>query len=220
MKHKLASIEYGRRQLRRLEFLTDVVFGLAIMRLIFLLPRPENGLGSVGTVAELFQDQSGPLAMVAIGLAWTIIFWIQNNKVFGALERTDTRHTVLSILQICAMLLFLYSVRLGVDFDGQLGAMLAESFTAALMGGFAVAGWLYASRNRRLVVEEITDDDMHHITASLLGEPITAILTLGIAALGPGWWTLSWLVFGAIVGRFVRRWDTRNSPGEASGEKP
>ena len=125
MKRKLASIEYGRRQLRRLEFLTDVVFGLAIVRFMLLLPRPEGGLKSVATVKELFTEQTAPLGMVVIGLAWTIIFWIQNNKVYGALRQTDTRHTVFAILQLVSMLLFLYAVRLGVDFDGQLGAMVA-----------------------------------------------------------------------------------------------
>jgi len=217
MKQELASIEYGRRQLRRLEFLTDVVFGLAIVRLIFLLPRPEDGLGSVATVTELFKDASGPLAMVAIGLAWTIIFWIQNNRVFGALERTDTKHTVLSLLQVCAMLLFLYAVRLGVDFDGQLGAMLAESLAAALMGGLAIAGWLYAVRNK-LVVEAASAADKRQITASLLGEPITALLTVGIAFLGPGWWTLAWLVFGTVIGRIVRRWEARARLADSSDE--
>lgn len=205
MSSKSAEREYGARQLRRLEFLIDVVFGLAIMRLLLLLPRPEHGLESARTVADLFQDSAGPLAMVVIGLAWTIVFWIQNNKVFGALEKTDTKHTVLSILQLCSMLLFLYAVRLGVDFDGQLGAMLAESVAAALMGGLAVAGWLYASKNGRLTAEEVTADDARQVTVSLMGEPITAVLTIGVAFLGPGWWTLSWLGFGFVVGRLVRR---------------
>ena len=220
MNRKLASIEYGRRQLRRLEFLTDVVFGIAIVRFMLLLPRPEGGLKSVETVKDLFVEQKAPLGMVFIGLAWTIIFWIQNNKVYGALRQTDTRHTVLAILQLCSMLLFLYAVRLGVDFDGQLAAMVAESVAAALMGAFAIAGWLYAVRDRRLVQDEATDNDLRTITASLLTEPITAVLTIGIAFVGPGWWTLSWLAFGAVVSRFVKKWEASGRLPDAAPENP
>ena len=200
-------IEYGSRQLRRLEFLTDVVFGLGIVRLFLLLPRPEGGLRGAHSFSELYKDSGAAILMVMIGLAWLIIFWIQHNRVFGMLQRTDTRHTVLSLLQICAMLIFLYAVRLGVEFGGQLGAMVFESIAAAGMGALAVAGWLYASKNHRLTEEVVTDEHIRATTASLLNEPITAACTIGMALLGPGWWTLSWFGFGAIVKRSLKRWE-------------
>ena len=45
------------------------------------------------------------------------------------------------------------------------------------------------------------------MSASLLNEPITAACTIGVAFCGPGWWTLSWIVFGIIVKRILRRWE-------------
>ena len=86
------------------------------------------------------------------------------------------------------------------------------------MGALAIAGWLYAVRDRRLVIEEAADRDLRQITASLLTEPITAVLTIGVAFLGSGWWTLSWLVFGAVVGRLVKRWEALGRPEEAADE--
>ena len=205
-------IEYGARQLRRLEFLTDVVFGLGIMRLFLLLPRPEGGLRSVHSFTELYKDSGGSVLMVIIGVAWLIVFWVQHNRVFGMLQRTDTRHTVISMLQICAMLIFLYAVRLGVDFDGQVSAMLFESIAAAVMGALAIAGWLYASKGHRLTEEAVTDEHIRSMTASLLNEPLTAVCTIGIAFFGPGWWTLSWIGFGVIVKRILRRWEAVARP--------
>jgi hypothetical protein len=35
--------EHGRRQLRRLEVLTDVIFAIAIWRIFMMLPRPGGG---------------------------------------------------------------------------------------------------------------------------------------------------------------------------------
>jgi hypothetical protein len=35
--------------------------------------------------------------LVIIGIVVTIIYWIQNNVLFGNLQSTDSRHTILSI---------------------------------------------------------------------------------------------------------------------------
>ncbi|MHC4956334.1 MAG: TMEM175 family protein [Planctomycetota bacterium] len=211
---KAITLEYGRRQLRRLEFLIDVVFGIAIVRMLLLLPRPEDGM-KVHDFTELFKDRTGAMVMVVIGLVWIIIFWIQNNRVFGTLETTDTRHTVISMAQLCATMLFIYAVRLGVEFDGQRGAMLFESTAAVLMGALAIAGWLYASKNHRLIADALTDSDVRRMTASLLTEPIAAVLTIGAAFFGPLAWTASWFVFGFLVKKSVKRWEARVQLDEA-----
>jgi uncharacterized membrane protein len=199
-------MEHGRRQLRRLEILTDVIFAIAIWRIFMLLPRPEEGDRSVSTILEMYRGDAAVLAIVMIGFVLMIVYWLQNNAVFGALERTDNRHTVLSILQICSVLLFLYAVRLGVEFDGTLGAMVFESIAALLMGGLGLAGWLYAAKDRRLVDDAVTEEDARHLTARLLPAPVVAVLTIGIAFIGSLWWTLSWFVLGAVVGRLAKNW--------------
>jgi uncharacterized membrane protein len=202
-------MEHGRRQLRRLEILTDVIFAIAIWRIFMLLPRPGEGDRSFSTILEMYRGDAAVLAIVLIGFVLMIVYWIQNNAVFGALERTDNRHTVLSILQICSVLLFLYAVRLGVEFDGTLGAMVFESIAAVLMGGLGLASWLYAAKGRRLIQESVTEEDVRHMTARLLPNPVTAVLTIGIAFLGSLWWTLSWFVLGGVVSRLARNWAKR-----------
>lgn len=198
--------EHGLRQLRRLEILTDVIFAIAIWRIFMLLPRPDEGDRSFSTILEMYRGSAAVLAIVLIGFVLMIVYWIQNNAVFGALERTDNRHTVLSILQVCSVLLFLYAVRLGVEFDGTLGAMVFESIAAALMGGLGLASWLYATKDRRLVADTVTEQDTRRLTARLLPGPVVAVLTIGIAFLGSLWWTLSWFVLGAVVGQRAKEW--------------
>ena len=202
-------MEHGRRQLRRLEMLTDVVFAIAIWRVFMLLPRPSGGDRSFSSIVEMYRGEVAVLAIVLIGFVLMIVYWIQNNAVVGALERTDKRHTVLSLLQVCSLLLFLYSVRLGVEFDGSLGAMVFESVAAVLMGGFGLASWLYATKDRRLVSDAVTEEDVNHMTVRLLPGPVTAVLTIGVAFLGNLWWTLSWFVLGAVIGRLAKAWVKR-----------
>ena len=64
--------------------------------------------------------------------------------VLGRLARTDTRHMAISILQLFSLLVFLYSVRMGIEFDGDREAMIFESAAAALMGLLGVAAWVDA----------------------------------------------------------------------------
>jgi hypothetical protein len=35
---------------------------------------------------------------------------------------------------------------------------------------------------------------------------VVAVLTIGIAFIGSLWWTLSWFVLGAVVGRLAKNW--------------
>ena len=84
-------------------------------------------------------EQTEVIAMVAIGLALVTIYWMQNNYVFGHLERTNGRHATLSFLQIFSLLLFLYSIRIGISFDGQFDDLMFESLASAGMGLRAVA---------------------------------------------------------------------------------
>ena len=171
-----------------------------------MLPRPGEGDRTVRTILEMYRGQFAVLAIVLIGFVLMIVYWIQNNAVFGALERTDNRHTVLSILQICSVLLFLYAVRLGVEFDGTLGAMVFESIAATLMGGLGLAAWLYAVHDRRLVSDTVSEEDVRNLTGRLLPPSVTAVLTIGIAFLGTLWWTLAWFVLGPVVGRLAKNW--------------
>ena len=127
------------RQLRRLEFIIDVIFAIVIWRLFMLLPRPSVDEGTLRSFASYFAEQTEVIAMVAIGLALVTIYWMQNNYVFGHLERTNGRHATLSFLQIFSLLLFLYSIRIGISFDGQFDDLMFESLASAGMGLRAVA---------------------------------------------------------------------------------
>ncbi len=130
------------RQLARLETLIDVVYALAIWRLFQILPRPmENETRSVW---EVFMDDPRPVLTVIIGMAIVIIYWLQNNLLFGHLERTDTRHTVLSILQIFCLLLFLYAIRVGTNYEAATDLRVFESLTALLVGVPSYFAWRHA----------------------------------------------------------------------------
>ncbi|MHC4959107.1 MAG: hypothetical protein ACYTGN_12120 [Planctomycetota bacterium] len=187
--------ERERRQLRRLEVLIDVVFGLAILRIVSNLPSVPPGITDLEAARKAFSDRGNELEVVIVGIAMLVIYWIQNNGLYGCLKRTDNRHTTLSILQVVFLLVFLYASRLGVVLQASTPTLLLQSGAAAAMGFTASYSWAYAMKDRRLLTEELTDEEAGRIRAGTLTEPVSALFTIPFAFAGSGWWTLSWLIY-------------------------
>ena len=72
--------------------------------------------------------------IVFIVIVFTIIYWLQSNVLFGNLRGTDGRHTILSILQLFFLLVFLVSMRLGIELGASNATRALESIAAALVG--------------------------------------------------------------------------------------
>ena len=114
-------------QLVRLRRLIDVVFALVIWRAFTLIPKPAEREWHWDTVDSFLSENIMTFAVIIIGLVIVIIYWLQHNALYNNLERTDGRHTALSILQIFCLLLFLFSVRLGAVLGGSEGIRAFES---------------------------------------------------------------------------------------------
>lgn len=199
----LAKLERESRQLRRLEVLIDVVFAIVIWRAFMLIPRPGEGGWSWDSITDMLASNILTFIIVMICVVVAIVYWLQNNALFGNLDRTDGLHTALSILQIFFLLLFLYSIRVGATLEASVGTRAFESCTAALVGIASAMGWSYAIKNRRLISADLTDQEAGDLQIRILAEPITALITLPCAFIGPWIWEASWLLYPLIA--FVLR---------------
>ena len=183
------------RQLRRLEVLIDVVYAIVIWRIFTLIPRPERGDFAWDSIAAFLLSHKSDLIMALVGIVIVIIYWTQNNTIFGNLERTDNRHTTLTIVQIFTLLLFLYAMRIGTFFEGTVGARVFESSAAALLGITSAAGWYYAMHHQRLIRQDMTGVEARDLLVKVLAEPFAALLTIPCAFIGPIVWEIAWLSF-------------------------
>ena len=193
----MSLIEREQRQLRRLETLIDVVYGITIWRLFTLLPRPEEN-PDWSTLPEMLLDSGLNFVIAIIALVIVIIYWIQSNQLFKYLVRTDSWHIGLSIAQLFSLLLFLYSIRVGIGFEANAVSRIFESSTACLLGVFSFAAWYYALHRGNLVTEELSKEDAQAITRRIKAEPVTAAITIPFAA-GMWMWELSWFIYPIVV---------------------
>jgi uncharacterized membrane protein len=192
------------RQLRRLEILMDVVFGVVIWRFFFLLPRPSKGALDWDSMSMFLSANLDRFVIATLGIIIVIVYWVQNNALFGNLERTDNRHTAISIFQIFFLLLFLYSIRIGLVFEGSVSAKIFESVAAALLGFASVLGWFYAMKNHRLLSEDVSRDKALEVLDRTLVEPVTALITIPCAFIGPYAWEAAWFLYPLVLGLMRR----------------
>ena len=191
------------RQLRRLETLVDVVFGITIWRLFVLLPRPEEN-SEWTSLLDMLGDSLLNFAVVVIALIIVIIYWVQSNLLFKYLVRTDSWHIGLSIAQLFTLLLFLYAIRVGVGFEADASTRIFESAMACLLGVFSFLAWYYALHKGNLVTQELDAEEARSITERIKAEPVTAAITIPFAA-GMWMWELSWFIYPVVVYLYKRR---------------
>jgi uncharacterized membrane protein len=201
-----------RRHLDRLETLIDSIYALVIVFLVAQFPNPLEFQEQFSGFSHFLQSQGGKLIAPLIGLVLMVVYWLQNNLLFGYLERTDNKHAILALCQLFFVLFYLYTADLLDAFPETNTILAVQSLTFALMGFLAVWGWLYATRDRRLIGPELDAEQIGVITSKILPEPITALITLPFAFLGDTAWNLSWLVAPVVMMLVVRRRSKRTTP--------
>jgi uncharacterized membrane protein len=170
-----------------------------------LIPRPDTADWQWDAIGPFLSANVLTFILMAIAMVVVIIYWIQNNALFNNLDRTDGRHTAISIVQIFFLLCFLLSIRLGVVLEASSGTRAFESCTAALVGIASAWGWSYAIKNRRLISADLTDQEAGDLQIRILAEPITALITIPCAFVGPWIWEASWLLYPLIAYILRRR---------------
>ena len=191
-------------KLVRLERLMDVVYALVIWRLFMILPRPQEGEDDTYTVLDLIIHNWDIFFLVLLALLIVIIFWLQNNSLFANLKATDRIHTAIVIFQIFFLLFFLYSIGAGLRLGAGSDSRTLESFASFLLAISAYLGWYYAYRKGNLVSDDIPVEKSEEILKKNLAEPITALLTIPFAFVGPIAWELSWFLYPFIRWAFHR----------------
>ena len=197
-----AQKERDERQLRRLQTLMDVIFGVLIIRIFTVLPQPFEVLK--GNVDPLVIFGEGKFVMFIIGIILISIYWFQSNKTNGNLVATDGKHSFLSILQMLFLLLYFYSIGLDIATHSDILALFMQSVTLALAGFCGVAAWIYATRHADLVSEAVKAEETVEIRNSVLAEPLAAVITIPFAFVGILAWNLAWLSV-LIIGAFLKR---------------
>jgi uncharacterized membrane protein len=209
MTETIASDAAGRKQLRRLETFIDVAYAVLFVDFIMYLPHTEDMAWEelpYGLLSLLI-DNSVDLLRLVIGVGLTLISWNLTHKLLGPLDRTDPRHTLLSLLQLIFVCMFLFFAIADPEL-ASLSSPVGQCLSLALSGFIGIAGWSYA-RKHGLVRADLSETEKDDVPRNAIIEPVTALLNTGFAFVGPGAWTAGWFVIPMVLvsgrGRLERR---------------
>jgi len=192
-----AALRRERSQLRRLETLTDVVYGIAIWRVFMLFPRPDQPQWSWHTWREFLAAEGMTVVLIAIGVAVLIIYWLQSNTLFGLVDRADGKFATRAIMQLFFVLLFLFSIRVGTELPSSAWTRGFESVAALFLGISSSWMWSYATAGRRLLHEDVTDAEARAVSRRIKAEPATALFTLPFV-FAPIFWEAAWFSYPSV----------------------
>jgi len=194
-----ANVATGRRQLGRLETFLDVAYAVLFVDFIMFLPHTEDMAWTelpYGLLSLLI-DNSTDLLRLIIAVGLTLISWNLTHKLLGPLERTNPRHTLLSLLQLIFVCLFLFFAIADPELVS-VSSTVGQSLSLALSGFIGIAGWSYARKNG-LTRADLSEAEKDQIPRNAIIEPVTALLNTGLAFVGPGAWTAGWFVIPIVL---------------------
>jgi uncharacterized membrane protein len=195
----------SKKQLLRLERLTDLIYALVIWRIFMLLPRPNFDNPEWDTIGEMLTSQWSDFVVPILSILIVIVYWLQSNALLSRLKATNAIHTGISIFQVFFVLFYLYALGLGIGLGSESDTRVLESSAAALIGAVAYLGWWYAGGTGALLSEDVSDAEAKEVGSSNLAEPLTALLTIPAAFIGPWAWELSWFLYPFLKWIFSRQ---------------
>lgn len=90
-------------------------------------------------------------------------------------------------------------MRLHIDLGSSTGTRAFENIAAALVGLAVGWSWAYAVKNHHLLLPEVTEQYALQLGDRTLAEPITVIITIPCAFVGPILWEITWLCYPLVM---------------------
>jgi TMEM175 potassium channel family protein len=161
----------------RLETFADAVFAIAITLLILEIRLPpqeelEQGGGLVPALLHLWPSYLGyVLSFVVIG-----IMWANHHSLMKLIDRLDHGFITLNLLLLLCVAFLPFPTAVMADHltnrhDREVSvAFYCGSFTITAVFYFLM--WLHASRDRRLLAADVSDDDVRRITRAYAPGPL------------------------------------------------
>jgi uncharacterized membrane protein len=176
----------------RIEALSDGVFAIAITLLIIEIgvPHAESGQGLGEALRDLWPSYVGyALSFLTIG-----VMWLNHHEMFKDIERADHTVKVLNLLLLLCIAFVPFPTAVLAEFirdeDHALAATLAYGLTFTITAIIFNAMWLYASWQRSLIDDHVSEARVRARTRRYIFGPMLYAAGLLLAIVTP------WLAVG------------------------
>lgn len=185
------------------------MFTIAFTILVLDITVPD-GL-STAALAEALHDQLPHL--FSAGLSFAIIgrFWIAHHALFDHVRAADGTLLVLNTALMASIALIPFATSMLAEYGYLPLAVVVYSGTVGAAAAGQLAVWVWASRRRRLLGDQLSDEAILRRTAGLAGAALAFLVAIPVAPLSTTAAHLCWLIALVPTNPIAARWHARRS---------
>jgi len=197
--------------LNRITALTDGIFAIVMTLLVLTLDLPEKvELLNQAEIKEFLNSQWHVLYIYILSFLILAKFWTAHHSQFSHLKATNPKHLWLNII----FLMFIALLPFTADLAGALPTYWISQYpfhlNMFLISITFLMSWQYASKGRRLLKDDVSEDLIKYISLKSWITPLVAIICMITAFIVPAYSSIPYLTI-PIIHKFIRSRFTNKS---------
>jgi uncharacterized membrane protein len=182
----MGQIEKYFMEKNRLETLVDGIFAIVMTLLVMnvVVPHREEVLNNIGFM-QLLKLRLHDIVNYALSFCLLAIFWIQHHKQAHFIKRTNAVHIWINISSMFFLALIPFSTSLVTEFPEEDIAELVFGLNLMIIGVFFMFNWLYATKNKRLVDQNISERELGMGRNSCIIFIVVAVISIILSQIHP-----------------------------------
>lgn len=193
--------------LARIQLLSDIIYAMAMIFLIFNIPLP--GLEVTESYAAAlfyFQDVLSEMAAGIITFVLIAVYWMKNVEHFLYYDRMTVPFAWLHILHLAFVAILPMTNKMTIVLDEIPGALVLYSINIGLVGAFSFFAFRYAVK-KKLTNPDVDEEELRTVLSQTLIEPTVAIIAIPAALLSPLAWDAVFVSVPLIHGWLSKKKD-------------
>jgi uncharacterized membrane protein len=195
--------------IHRLARLSDLIFAVAMTLMVLTFDSFPPTKMTPQEVTQYLQAQLPDIGVYALTFIIIGFNWTTHLNEFKYYKSTDTIHLWLTLFSLLFVVLMPYANALSTYFGFVFAVQVFYSLTAASIGLFSTAAWIYATQARRLVAPDLNAQTIRQIRQESYVEPLIFLLAIAGALIHPWGWFATFLLIPII--QFVQSQNQRTA---------
>jgi len=184
-----SAVDTPKMPVNRLALLSDIIFASSMTLMVIFLDFPDKDtIHSGQDFIDYYSTRDSGIFNFLISFVIVAVYWFKHLERFSYYNSTDQNHLYLEILFLACLVLVPIANTLTTIFPGISNVQVFYSLVMFFLGIFAHFGWQYATKNHRLVDQDLENKVIVYIRHETLVEPAVAVLAIFMAFIYPILW--------------------------------
>jgi len=194
-KDKLVKIEVHEWR-KRLRFLADIIFASSMSIMVFNIEIPEFGhINNTAELAKFLLKQLNNMGAFFIAFMIISVYWVKHLEHFGSIRIVNQTFIWFQLLFLSSIMLIPFWNTYIAQFPENVAIKVFLSANMVLVGLFSFLSINYAvNPKHRLIIEDVTDEEIRETKLQIIIEPIIAIIAAGLVFINPALWDLAFIL--------------------------